>query len=105
LEPRWAGRRWLGLGGLALAGVILLAAVTLRLESPTLETEAGRPALQQRGPAIVLPFADLSEGDPDDVFAGGLTEELISNLMRFGELRCTRPTAASWSNRAPTRLS
>ena len=86
LEPRWP-RRWLGLGGLALAGVILLAAVALRLESPTLET-AALPVLQQRGPAIiVLPFASLSESDPDDVFAGGLTEELISNPMRFGELR------------------
>jgi TolB-like protein len=45
-------------------------------------------ALQQRGPAvIVLPFENLSDIGSDDFLAEGLTEELISNLMRFGELR------------------
>ncbi len=41
------------------------------------------------------------------MFAGGLTEELISNLMRFGlaSSGCTRPTPASWSSRPPTRSS
>ena len=33
------------------------------------------------------PFENLSGVEADDVFAEGLTEELISNLMRFGELR------------------
>jgi TolB-like protein len=81
------GRRWLALGALALAGVILLAAVTLRLERPAVEVEQGSPALQARGPAIiVLPFENLSD-EADDVFAAGLTLELISNLMRFGEFR------------------
>jgi TolB-like protein/Tfp pilus assembly protein PilF len=88
LQRGWPGPRWLGLGALALAALILLAAIALRLESPTVEAEAGHPALQQRGPAIiVLPFEDLSKGGADDVFASGLTEELISNLMRIGELR------------------
>ncbi len=52
------------------------------------EATAERPAPQDRGPAIiVLPFGDLSEDDSGHLFASGLTEELISNLMRFGELR------------------
>jgi adenylate cyclase len=105
-QARWPGRRWLALGGLALAGLIILATAVLRHERPPVEAEGRLPAPQERGPAIiVLPFANLSESDPDEVFAGGLTEELISNLMRFGELSCTRPTAASWSSRPPTRSS
>ena len=34
-----------------------------------------------------MPLEDLSEGHAGEVFAGGLTEELVSNLMRFGEFR------------------
>jgi adenylate cyclase len=84
--PRgWPGRRWLGLGAFALAGVVLLATVALRLERPTVE---GPAALQERGPAIiVLPFENLPGVGADDFLAEGLTEELIVNLMRFGELR------------------
>jgi hypothetical protein len=88
LQRRWLERRWLALGTLVLVGVILLATVALRLEPPTLEVAGWSPVPQERGPAIiVLPFEDLSETKADDVFAAGLTEELISNLMRFGELR------------------
>jgi adenylate cyclase len=87
-QRRWPGRLWVALGALALAGVILLAAAVLRLERPTVEIEGERVALQQRGPAvIVLPFENLSDIGSDDFLAEGLTEELISNLMRFGELR------------------
>lgn len=88
MQRRLPGRRWLALGAFALAGAVLLSTVALRLERPTVEAEAGLPTLQQRGPAvIVLPFENLSGSEADDVFANGLTEELISNLMRFGELR------------------
>jgi TolB-like protein len=78
----------LALAGAVVASLVLLTTIWLRPEAPTLELAAARPAPQQRGPAIiVLPFEGLSQGDVDNVFAGGLTEELISNLMRFGELR------------------
>jgi TolB-like protein len=88
LQRGWPGRRWLALGAFALAGVVLLATVALRLEHPTVEVEGGLSAPQEHGPAIiVLPLEDLSGAHADDVFAAGLTEELISNLMRFGELR------------------
>jgi adenylate cyclase len=88
LQLRQAGRRWLALGVLASAAVILLAMAVLRFERPIVEAEKGRSAPQERGPAIiVVPFQNLSGIDADKVFAQGLTEELISNLMRFGELR------------------
>jgi TolB-like protein len=87
-QRRWSSSPWVALGALALAGAILLAAAGLRLERPTVEIEGERVALQQRGPAvIVLPFENLSDIGSDDFLAEGLTEELISNLMRFGELR------------------
>jgi TolB-like protein len=87
-QRRWPGHPWVALGALALAGVMLLAAAVLRLERPTVQAEAERVALQQRGPAIiVLPFENHSGVGADDFLAEGLTEELISNLMRFGELR------------------
>jgi TolB-like protein len=48
----------------------------------------GHAVVQERGPAImVLPFESLAASEADEMFARGLTEELIFNLMRFGELR------------------
>jgi TolB-like protein len=100
--------RWLGLGALALAGVLLLLA--LRPEGPMVSADGGRAPLQERRPAIVvMPLEDLSEGQAGEVFAGGLTDELASNLMRSGEFRLysiygrslIEPTAepAAWSER------
>ncbi|WFU51147.1 hypothetical protein [Sinorhizobium terangae] len=41
-----------------------------------------------RGPAvIVLPFEALSSGEDDRFLAAGLTQELITDLMRFGGFR------------------
>ena len=72
--------------------------------------DEGRTPLQERRPAIVvMPLEDLSEGRTGQVFAGGLTDELASNLMRSGQFRLysiygrflTEPTAepAAWSER------
>jgi adenylate cyclase len=78
--------RWLGLGALTLTGGILLFA--LRSEDPASGTEGEGPTLQERRPAImVVPLEDLSEGHAGAVFAGGLTDELASNLMRSGAFR------------------
>jgi adenylate cyclase len=83
-----AGKALWGLGGALALGLILLAMMWLRSEAPTPEVDTGFPTPQGRGPAIiVLPFENLSQSDVDDFFAAGLTEELISSLMRFGELR------------------
>lgn len=76
-----------GLGGVLAAALILATTIWLRSETPLPEAAAG-PATQARGPAIiVLPFESLSGVEAEETFAGGLTEELIYNLMRFGELR------------------
>jgi adenylate cyclase len=78
--------RWWGVGALALAGVLLLLA--LRSEGPMVGADEGRAPLQERRPAIVvMPLEDLSEGQVGEVFAGGLTDELASNLMRSGVFR------------------
>jgi adenylate cyclase len=83
---RGAPYRWLGLGALTLTGGLLFFA--LRFEAPTVEAEGGRPAPLERRPAImVVPLEDLSEGHAGEMFAGGLTDELASNLMRSGEFR------------------
>jgi adenylate cyclase len=67
-----------GLAGAMIVGLVVLGTILFRPEPPA----------QARGPAImVLPFEDLSESEDDGIFAAGLTEELISILMRFGELR------------------
>ena len=76
------------LGLLGLAALAVVAVVLGRPETAMLGTRAGPPAPQERGPAlIVLPFESLADDEADEVFAGGLTEELIANLMRFSELR------------------
>ena len=84
---RLAGNVLSGVGGALALGLILLA-TGLRWEAPTPAAHAGLPTPWGRGPAIiVLPFANLSQSDADDFFAAGLTEELISKLMGFRELR------------------
>jgi TolB-like protein len=77
----------LALAALVLAALVLAAVLLARFNDPTREAQAIPPVPLARGPAIiVLPFEDLS-GSGFEAFAAGLTEELISNLMRFGELR------------------
>ena len=67
-----------------IAALLVFTALWFRADAPT----SAPVAPQERGPAIiVLPFENLSDAQADTVFAAGLTEELISNLMRFGELR------------------
>jgi adenylate cyclase len=87
-RKRWSHGLWT-LGALVVAALVLIATISLQPEAPRSEAEPSLPAAQQeRGPsAIVLPFEDLSGSNDGSIFARGLTEELISNLMRFDELR------------------
>ncbi len=42
----------------------------------------------REGPAVIIaPFEDLTGIESGRLFAGGLTQELITNLTRFGDLR------------------
>ncbi|MDL2410079.1 hypothetical protein PY650_31580 [Rhizobium calliandrae] len=53
-----------------------------------LETSNREPEATARGPSvIVLPFEALSLGEDDRFLAAGLTQELITNFMRFSAFR------------------
>ena len=79
----------------ALAVTIGLAAwgLTVRVEAPQMVTADGTPTddpvlAAPTGPAIaVLPFDDLSEEAGQGFFADGLTEDIITGLSRFNNLR------------------
>src|SRR5437667_417386 len=70
--------------------------ILVRYRFGDFELDAGRFELRCRGQSIhveplvfdlvVLPFANLS-ADVDEYFADGLTEDIITNLSRFRDLR------------------
>jgi TolB-like protein len=65
------------------------------------------PDAMARGPTlIVLPFEALSAGEDDRFLASGLTQQLITNLMRFDTLRLYSLPAsfAQDANADPTNL-
>jgi TolB-like protein/Tfp pilus assembly protein PilF len=67
-----------------------LATNTNRPEVPTLDEDRVRPQLDGRTnvPFIaVLPFANLSGKLDEDYFSDGITEDIITELSRFSELR------------------
>jgi adenylate cyclase len=87
-------RRWLTAAGVGLAlGAALAVAVTtgrswLTGATPDRDLAQNLPDVQLTGPAVVVaPFENLSGTEAGHLFAGGLTQELITNLMRFQDLR------------------
>ncbi len=94
-EP--ARRRRVRLGALLLAAALLVVAGYLVLERrQTEEPQSSVPTAG--GPPIrslaVLPLENLS-GDPDqEYFADGMTEVVIGNLAKLGELRVISRTSA-----------
>jgi adenylate cyclase len=81
---RWAGTL---LVALAAIGIVTWQLVE-RFGMPARESGSVSVEAQRRGPAIaVLPFDNLS-GDPtQDFFSDGISEQLITVLSRFEELR------------------
>ncbi|MBY3533650.1 adenylate cyclase [Rhizobium laguerreae] len=82
----WRARRVLLPGAAALAAVaISLYWIGARPPAPSLERVASlspdRPAL------VVAPFANLGEGPEAQLYTAGLTEELMTILPRFKEIK------------------
>ncbi|EJC66863.1 putative integral membrane protein [Rhizobium leguminosarum bv. viciae WSM1455] len=82
----WRARRVLWPGAAALAAVaISLYWIGARSPAPSLERVASlspdRPAL------VVAPFANLGEGAEAQLYTAGLTEELMTILPRFKEIK------------------
>jgi TolB-like protein len=93
------GHAWFRRPALPAIGLAIICGATLALAAATawwwlarapsernVARAAAGPSLQEPA-VIVLPFANLSKNAGDDRFAEGLTEELISNLTRFEDLR------------------
>ena len=87
--PSGHGARRRLLIALAVAAVIAAAVSGLLLTQRQYgRTAAARVAPQEQGATvIVLPFEALSLNDEDKFLAAGLTQQLVSNLMRFAGLR------------------
>ena len=67
----------------AAAILVVAGSAWLWLRAPD-GTTAGRTGELARGPAVmVLPFEALSASEDDRFLAAGITQELITNLMRF----------------------
>lgn len=87
--PVWLGRAVVLVAALSAAGVVVWQS-TGRHGDPSQVSVSlgGAPSTQPRGPTLaVLPFDNLS-GDPNqEYFSEGISDELITVLSRFDQLR------------------
>jgi TolB-like protein/DNA-binding SARP family transcriptional activator len=79
----------------ALAGLAMIGAVAwLGGRSPVDESAwASTAAVEHDRSLAVLPFADLSADGDGEYFSDGVTEEIISQLAKIGELRVISRTS------------
>lgn len=81
----WLKRPWLAGSALALAIGSAVAFVWMAdLSSPAASSK--EPALPEGPSLIVKPFVNLSKNPDADVYAAGLSEEILAQLARFKEL-------------------
>jgi transcriptional activator of cad operon len=97
LPPRVSSRsRWLVLAvatalAVALAGTAFVLAKRFGRAAP-----ATVAATRDARSVVVLPFLDLTDAMGEEIFADGMTEELIDKLAKIPGLRVPPPTAAFW---------
>jgi TolB-like protein/cytochrome c-type biogenesis protein CcmH/NrfG len=101
-RARWPWRAAVGLA-IVLGVMLAVVAATVRLwpaRAPADQDDAQiATSLQLQGPAVIVaPFADLTGTESGRLFAGGLTQELVTNLMRFQDLRIYAARSNQQSN-------
>jgi TolB-like protein/tetratricopeptide (TPR) repeat protein len=87
--PRFLSRKarsWLGVVAILCGTVTATAAITERLNRSSSTSSIARQA--PHGPSLVIaPFANLGEGLNAEFYTVGLSEELITALPRFKEIK------------------
>jgi TolB-like protein len=103
---RWRGARAAGMViGLAVLLIVLTGWWLARAPSGDEAVDAAADR-QLAGPgAVVLPFVNLTGIKADDAFADSLTEELISSLTRFEDLRVYAARRDGQGNQNPGALA
>lgn len=83
----WLQRRWLlGLALCLAAGVLGAISWSLGARSPAFSSSSAH-LLRPDGPSLVVkPFLSLSGTSSADLYAAGITEEILAQLARFKEL-------------------
>ena len=86
ISARWLRRPWLAGSAVALAMIAIVAAFIWlpNLSSPAAtSSESTRP----EGPSLVVrPFVNLTKTPDGDIYAAGLSEEILAQLARFKEI-------------------
>lgn len=82
----WLARPWLAGSALALVAASIMALIWLASVSKP-STFAEGPARPEGPSLIVRPFVNLSSNPDADLYAAGLSEEILAQLARFKELR------------------
>jgi TolB-like protein/Flp pilus assembly protein TadD len=86
-RPSYPGRRLTAL--IALVALVLLALLVWRQGVQHPANDTGAAGREEDYTLAVLPFNDLEEGSGSQVFADGLSEELLGVLARYSAFRVT----------------
>jgi TolB-like protein len=82
--------RWLvaGICAISISTGLAVAVWTVRQPGADARPATGRPSALPDGPSLVIaPFANLGEGPNAELYTQGLTEELLTALPRFREIK------------------
>jgi TolB-like protein/DNA-binding winged helix-turn-helix (wHTH) protein/Tfp pilus assembly protein PilF len=87
-KPRWLNWKWA-----AVAGTCVLLLIGLIFRYRTTKSPAGITSITQIQSIAVLPLANLSSDPNQEYFSDGLTDELITELAKTGNLRVISRTS------------